>query len=169
MKFFRRVAAAMLLLTLFVPQAALACECEEPVIIDGLEAYDRSLRKGRDDVEGFWGIYLDWQPEKGANRSYRMAIVKNTYDVYPEADYIGVVTCNIPGCTRGEVKLLLTRTDKRNEFESTLLVSDVDGAKGIAILTDDAENGRKNSVLDMRDMKYRGHVMAEWMVRIKNG
>ncbi|MDR1471164.1 MAG: hypothetical protein LBS75_01450 [Synergistaceae bacterium] len=168
MVFSRRVLAALLSLMVLVP-GAIACECEEPVIIDGLEAYDKSLRKDRDDVEGFWGIYLDWQPEKGASRSYRMAIVKNFYDVYPEADYLGVVTCDLPGCTRGEVKLLLTRTGKRGEFDGTLLVTDVDGAKGRAILTDDAENGRKNSVLDLRGMKYRGHVMAEWMVRIKNG
>jgi hypothetical protein len=160
--------AAILLIAAFVPAAA-ACDCEEPVIVDGLEAHERSLREGRDDVEGFWGIYLDWQPEIGASRRYRMAIVRNTYGVYPEADYLGVATCDQPGCRRGEVKLLLTKTGEPGEFDGTLLVTDVDGAKGRAILTDDAENGRENSVLDLRDMKYRGHVMAKWMLRIKGG
>jgi hypothetical protein len=168
MVFFKRMASAVLLILLFA-QGVLACDCEEPVIIDGLEAYDRSLREDRDGVEGFWGIYLDWQPEKGASRAYRMAIVKNGYDVYPEADYLGVVTCDQPGCVRGEVKLLLSVTGEPDEFDATLLVTDSDGAKGRAILTDDAENGREKSVLDMREVKYRGHVMAEWMIRIKNG
>jgi hypothetical protein len=165
---FMRRAALLLLIAAFAAPA-IACDCEEPVVVDGLEAYENSLREGRDDVEGFWGIYLDWQPENGASRSYRMAIVKNTYGVYPGSDYIGVATCDLPGCTRGEVKLLLSSTGKPGEFEGMLLVTDKEGAKGKAVLTDDTENGRELSVLDLRDMKYRGHVMAEWMVRIKNG
>jgi hypothetical protein len=169
MSFSVRTAAALLLIAALTSAAA-ACDCEEPVIVDGLEAYERSLREGRDDVEGFWGIYLDWQPEAGAVRRYRMSIVKNTYEgVYPEADYLGVATCDQPGCTRGEIKLLLTKTGEPGVFDGTLLVSDVDGAKGKAFLTDDEENGRENSALDLRDMKYRGQVMAEWMIRIKGG
>ncbi|MDR1136706.1 MAG: hypothetical protein LBK91_00155, partial [Synergistaceae bacterium] len=52
--------AAVCVLAAFLALPAQACDCDEPVIIDGLEAYDRSLREGRDTVEGFWGIYLDW-------------------------------------------------------------------------------------------------------------
>jgi hypothetical protein len=169
MMFLRRTAASFLLIALLAP-AVSACECEEPAVVDGLEAYERSLREDRDDVEGFWGIYLEWQPEKDASRSYRIAVVKNTYDgVYPDADYLGVVTCDLPGCTRGEVKLLLMKTDEPGEFDGTLLVTDTDGAKGKAILADDTENGREKSVLDMSGMKYQGHVLANWMIRIKNG
>ena len=94
--FLSAAALAVAILSLAVP--ALACECEEPVVVDGLEAFDRSKREGRDAVEGFWGIYMDWQPESGAARRYRMAVVKNDYGVYEGADYIGVVTCDQPGC-----------------------------------------------------------------------
>jgi hypothetical protein len=150
------------------PQIVLACDCEEPVIVNAMEAYEQSRREGRDDVEGFWGIYLDWIPQSDISRRYRMAIVRNSFDVYPDADYIGVATCDSPGCVRGEVKLLLTRTDVAGEFEATLLVTDVDGAKGRAFLIDDDE-GRERSALDLRGVTYEGNVMAKWMLRIRGG
>jgi hypothetical protein len=168
-KFYVVLIASILLVSLYVP-AAIACNCDEPVIIDGLEAYDRSRREGRDIVEGFWGIYLDWQPEAGANRSYRMAVVKNDYEgVYPEVDYIGVVTCDQPGCTRGEVKLLLTKTDDPDKFEAVLLVTDVDGAKGTATLKTHEDTKREDSLLDMSEMKYQDKLMTYGMVRIIGG
>jgi hypothetical protein len=148
---------------------AVACECEEPVIVDGLEAYDRSKRDGRDAVEGFWGIYMDWQPESGAARRYRMAVVKNDYGVYEGADYIGVVTCDQPGCTRGEVKLLLTRTDDPKKFDATLLVTDTDGGRGTAVLREHDSTGREDSVLDLSDLKYQDKQLTYGMVRIIGG
>jgi hypothetical protein len=153
---------------MIVPAAVVACDCDEPVIVGAIDAYERSLREGRDPVEGFWGIYLDWIPSPGISRRYRMAVVQNTYGVYPEADYVGVATCDSPGCVKGEVKLLLRRTDAEGEFEATLLVTDVDGAKGRAFLIDNDE-GREDSVLDLRGVTYQGHVMAKWMLRIIGG
>jgi hypothetical protein len=158
-----------LLLVVMTAAIAAACDCDEPVVVDGLEAYTRSLRDGRDAVEGFWGIYLEWQPEKGAARSFRLAIVKNDYDVYPGADYIGVATCDKPGCVRGEVKLLLTATDAPDRFEATLLVTDTDGAKGTAYLKLHEETGRENSLLDLSDLKYQDKEMSKGMLRIING
>jgi hypothetical protein len=148
--------------------SAIACDCEDPVVVDGLEAYDRSLMEGRDDVEGFWGIYLDSPPTPGIARSYRMAVVKNSYDVFPEADYLGVATCDSPGCVRGEVKLLLTRTEREGEFDAVLLVTENDGARGPAFLVD-ADDGREQSALDLREVKYMGNLIAMWMVRIIGG
>jgi hypothetical protein len=162
--------ALALLAALLVPAArAAACDCEEPVIIDGLEAYDRSRREGRDPVEGFWGIYMDWQPEPGAAKRYRMAVVKNDYGVYGGADYIGVVTCDQPGCTRGEVKLLLKKTDDPQKFDATLLVTDTDGGKGIAVLKPHEDSGREDSILDMTELKYKDRLMTYGMVRIIGG
>jgi hypothetical protein len=155
-------------LCVFAP-AVLACECEEPVVIDGDEAYNRSRREGRDAVEGFWGIYLEWQPEKGATRTYRMAIVKNDYEVYPEADYIGVVTCDKPGCSRGEVKLLLSVTDDPQVFDAVLLVSDADGGRGPAVLGPHKDTNRENSALDMSGVNYLEKMMTYGMIRIING
>ena len=152
-----------------MPGIAAACDCEEPVIVDGLEAHERSLRAGRDAVEGFWAVYLDWQPEAGAARRLRLAIVKNDYGVYPEADYIGVSTCDQPGCTRGEVKLLLTKTDDPQKFEAVLLVTDTDGAKGTAVLTEDTHTNRPNALLDLSALKYKDRMMTYGMVRIING
>jgi hypothetical protein len=148
---------------------AAACDCEEPVIVDGLEAHERSLRPDRDAVEGFWAAYLEWQPEAGAARRLRLAVVKNDYGVYPGADYIGVSTCDQPGCTRGEVKLLLTRTDDPQKFEAVLLVTDTDGAKGTAVLTSDEDTGRQNALLDLSDLKYKDTMMTNGMVRIIGG
>jgi hypothetical protein len=165
----RKIIAAVLFVFSFFTNAAAACECDEPVVIDGLEAYERSRREGRDPVEGLWGIYIDWQPEAGAARSYRMAIVKNDYGVYPEADYVGVVTCDKPGCVRGEVKLLLTRTDTPSRFDAVLLVTDTDGAKGAAVLGTDKYTDRENSMLDMGSMLYKNRMMTMGMIRIKNG
>jgi hypothetical protein len=158
--------AAILLL---IPGLAAACDCEEPVIVDGLEAYERSLRSDRDAVEGFWAVYLDWQPEVGAARRLRLAVVKNDYGVYPGTDYIGVSTCDQPGCTRGEVKLLLTRTDDPRKFEAVLLVTDADGAKGTAILTEDEHTGRTDALLDLSALRYKNRMMTYGLVRVIDG
>jgi hypothetical protein len=154
---------------LFAAGGVYACDdCDEPGLVDGDEAYRLSFREGRDLVEGFWGIYVDWHPDSGAAKSYRMAIVKNTFGVYPEADYLGVSTCDRPGCKKGEVKLLLSRTDVENEFQATLLTEKGGGGKGKALLLD-SDDGRENSALDLQDVKYDGKMMAYWMLRIKGG
>jgi hypothetical protein len=148
---------------------AAACDCDEPVIVDGIEAHERSLRSDRDTVEGFWAVYLDWQPEADATRRLRLAVVKNDYGVYTEADYIGVSTCDQPGCTRGEVKLLLTRTDDPKKFEAVLLVTDTDGARGIAVLTEDEYTDRQDALLDLSALKYKDRMMTYGMVRVMGG
>jgi hypothetical protein len=163
------LAVAALAVFLSAAQAALACNCEEPVIVDAAEAYERALREDRDPVEGFWGIYMDRQPEAGANRSYRMAVVKNDYGIYEGADYIGVVTCGKPGCVRGEVKLLLTKTDDPRKFEATLLVTEDDGGKGTAILGRHERTGREDALLDLSGLRYEDKLLSYGMVRIING
>jgi hypothetical protein len=167
----RKRAAALALCVLWIAACgiAVACDCEEPVIVDGVEAHERSLRSGRDTVEGFWAVYLDWQPEAGAARRLRLAVVKNDYGVYPGADYIGVSTCDQPGCTRGEVKLLLTRTDDPKKFEAVLLVTDVDGAKGTAVLTEDKHTNRQDALLDLSALRYKDKRMTYGMVRVTDG
>jgi hypothetical protein len=170
--FYRRKLFFTLLLVLLtgfffiaVTKAASACdECDEPGLVDAGDAYDRSLRPDRDPVEGFWGIYIDWNPDPESAKSFRMAIVTNTYGVYPEADYVGVATCSLPGCDRGEIKLLLKKTGRENEFEGTLLAKN-GSAKGKALLVD-ADDGRPLCALDLRELKYEGRVMAKWMLRI---
>ncbi|MDR1482691.1 MAG: hypothetical protein LBI74_08710 [Synergistaceae bacterium] len=159
---------ACIVIFVMLASSAVACDCEDPVVIDGLEAYDMSLREGRDDVEGFWGIYLDLPPTPGNARTYRMAIVKNSWDVFPEADYLGVATCDSPGCVRGEVKLLLTRTDQEGKFDAVLLVTENDGARGPAFLVD-ADDGRERGALDLQEVKYMGNFIARWMLRIIGG
>jgi hypothetical protein len=145
-----------------------ACDdCDERGVIDGDAAYAHSLREGRDTVEGFWGIYVDWHPDEDTSMSYRLAIVENIYDVYPEADYLGVATCDLQGCVKGEVKLLLAKTEKENEFRATLITKS-GGGEGTAFLVD-ADDGRKSSAIDMRGVKYNGHTMAKWVLRIKGG
>ncbi|MDL2264073.1 hypothetical protein LJC31_05415 [Synergistaceae bacterium OttesenSCG-928-I11] len=97
-----------------------------------------------------------------------MAIVKNTYGVFEDAEYIGVATCEQTGCTKGEVKLLLRRTAKQNEFEASM-VTNAGFGKGIAVLVADPDDGRADSAIDMRDVKYDGHTMAKWIVRVIDG
>jgi hypothetical protein len=149
-----------------MPWLAEACDCDEPVVVDGMEAYERSLRPGGDAVEGFWAAYMEWQPEAGAARRLRLAVVKNDYGVYPEADYIGVSTCDQPGCTRGEVKLLLTRTDDPQKFDAVLLVTDTEGAEGAAVLTEDTHTERRDSLLDLSGLKYKDRMMTYGLVRV---
>jgi hypothetical protein len=173
--FYRRkffFALLVVLLTGFffmaVTKAASACDdCDEPGTVDADDAYNRSLRPDRDPVEGFWGIYLDWNPDPESARSFRMAVVTNTYGLYPEADYVGVATCSLPGCDRGEIKLLLKKTDRENEFEGTLLTKK-GAAKGKALLVD-ADDGRPLAALDLRGLKYEGRAVANWMLRIIGG
>lgn len=155
---------------LAAPLPAAACDdCENPVI-DAAEAHARSMREGRDPVEGFWLVYLDWKPEdESLARSYRIAVVRNTYGVYPEADYLGVATCDSPGCKRGEVKLTLKRAFRDGDFEAVFMVSDGVTAKGTAMLTGDDERGRPDSVIDMSGVKYEDKAPTLAIVRIIGG
>ena len=167
MRFGVKFLCGVILAVLLAGYAHACDDCDKPGMVDADDAYAWSLRDGRDAVEGFWGIYVDWNPDTSESQSYRMAIVKNRYGVYPEADYIGVATCDSGGCEKGEVKLLLSSTKKKNEFKATLLTKN-GGAKGTAILAD-ADDGRKDCALDMRNVKYSGNMMAGWMIRIIGG
>jgi len=166
-----RILTALSLLVLLLPVApAYACSgCDEPVIVDATEAYDRSIRDERDDVEGLWGIYIDWQPVQDAGKRYRMAVVKNNYGVYEGTDYLGVVTCDQPGCNRGEVKLLLQKTDDEKKFYATLLVTDFEGGYGIAVLGPHERTGREDSMLDLSALRYKGAQLTYGMVRVMGG
>ena len=155
--------SALLLILLFA-SSAFAC-CDDPVVVDMDDALRRSQRKGRDPIEGFWGVRLDWHPEADSARSYRVAIVRNTYDVYEDADYLGVSTCFSPGCVKGEVKMFLYRTNRPNEFDAVMVTS-VGYGKGRATLGPDGE-GRGNASLDMRAVLFGDRRMTQRLVRIR--
>ncbi len=160
--------AVVLFALLLVIAATGAWACGEDCV-DADEAHRFSLREDRDPVEGFWGIYIDWHPEPTTTRHYRMAVVQNRYDIYPEADYVGVATCSQGDCEKGEIKLLLQKIpDEPDAFMATLLTGD-GGATGRAILMRDADNDREKSALDMRDVLYDGKRMTHGMLRIIGG
>ena len=148
-----------------------AWDYEQPVIVDAYEAHARSLRDGRDAVEGFWAIFMEWQPERGAAIRYRMAVVKNDYGVYGGADYVGVTTCDRPGCTLGEIKLALKKTDDPTKFEATLIMGGRGIASGTAVLgtNKDRDVERENSTLDLSSLIYEDRQLTYGMVRILNG
>ena len=54
----RKKFAALTLVAIWLAMCGIsvARDCDEPVIVDGLEAHERSLRAGRDAVEGFWAV-----------------------------------------------------------------------------------------------------------------
>ena len=161
------IALAALALLASVPPAAACGDCDDP-LIDAEEAHAASMRECRDPVEGFWLVYLDWTPG-GIARSYRIAIVKNTYGIYPEADYLGVATCDSPGCRKGEVKLTLKSAFKSGGYEAEFFVTDGITASGTAILTEDKERGRENCVLDTRGVKYKDKIPTVEIIRIIGG
>ena len=136
--------------------------------VDDTEAYALSMREGRDPVEGLWLVYLDWMPADGLSRKYRIAIVRNDFGVYPEASYLGVATCDSPGCRRGEVKLTLTGKGD-GKFGAALKVTEGITAFGDAFLVADDERGRKNSLLDMNAVKYKGRPPTVAIIRIIGG
>lgn len=171
---FLKRAVFVLIVALFVGAAAFAdtdvaaaasddC-CDDEITVDADDAYDRSQRPDRDPVEGHWAVYIEWHPELDTSRRYRIAIVRNTYGVFEDAEYIGVATCAQTGCKKGEVKLLLNATETPNEFDARMVTNEGFG-RGMAILTPDSD-GRPNSAIDMRDVKYDGHTMTKWFVRV---
>lgn len=165
-------AVAALLLFLSCGEAVFAGETAVPVVVDAADAVARSQREGRDPVEGRWAIYIDRAPvalAPGASRSFRLAVARNTYGVYAEWEYVGVATCNRPGCARGEVKLLLSRTARPGVYRAVLLAAPGAAAEGEALLVVDEERNRPDSVLDMRAVLYEGQVVAKWMVRVMGG
>ncbi|MDR1137831.1 MAG: hypothetical protein LBK91_05870 [Synergistaceae bacterium] len=153
------------LILLSIPLYAYACDDCEPSFVDAYEAYDVSQREDRDPVEGFWEARLTSRPSEDYAQNITLAIVKNTYGVYPDAGYIGVSTCDKPGCRKGEVKLLLKETDAPDVFAATFPLSDRETAAGIARLTRDEPRDRQNSILDMREVKYRGEYVTRWFIR----
>ena len=165
----RILIAISLLAVLASAYPASAWDYEARVIVDSFEAHDRSLRAGRDEVEGFWGIYMDWQPEQGASKNYRMALVENNYGLYEGADYVGVVTCDKPGCTRGEIKLTLKKTDDPEKFEAALLVDGKSIVSGIAVLGPHKDTGREDSVLDLSSLRYKDRLLTYGLVRVMEG
>ena len=171
----RRLACRLMLIIISLPfflvfaNPVSAWDYEKPVIVDASEAHDRSLRNDRDVVEGFWAIYMEWQPEEGASKSYRMAVVKNNYEVYDGSDYVGVVTCDRPGCTRGEIKLALKKTDDPIKFDATLLMGGRGISNGIAVLGPHKETGREKGVLDLSSLRYKDRQLTYGLVRIMNG
>ena len=98
-----------------------------------------------------------------------MAVVKNGYGVYEDSDYVGIVTCDKPGCTRGEIKLLLKKTDDPKKLEATLLVGGKGIASGIAELGPHKDTAREDSMLDMSSLRYDGKLLTYGMVRIMEG
>lgn len=142
--------------------------CEDRIAVDADDAYERAQRRDRDPVEGLWVTYIYWHPELDAARSYRMAIVRNTYGVFEDAEYIGVATCEQTGCVKGEVKLLLRRTDEPNAFDASM-VTNAGFGRGTAVLTADPDDGRADSAIDMRGVRYGEHTMAKWIVRVIDG
>ena len=157
-----------LLLTAAVP--ARAWDYDEPVIVDGIAAYYRSLNKDdRDNVEGHWGMFMDWQPEEGANQRIRLAVVKNDYGVYEGADYVGVNTCDRPGCVRGEIKLALKKTDNPIRFDATFIMGGRGIASGMAVLGIDNYTGREDSALSLNSLRYQDRHLTYGMIRIMDG
>ena len=162
--------ALLLIVSVFSLPTCLAASCcdGEPITVDANDAFRRAQRKGRDPIEGFWDVQLDWHPEKDSARSYRVAIVRNAYDVFQDADYLGVADCKGKrgkGCVRGEVKMFLYRTNRPNEFD-TIMVTNVGYGKGRATLGPDDE-GRENAALDMRQVVFHVRPMTEKLVRVK--
>lgn len=155
---------AALALLLILSATAFAC-CGDVPAVDADDALKRSQRKGRDPIEGFWGVHIDWHPEKNASRMYRVAIVKNTYDIFTDADYLAVSTCKSAGCVSGEVKMFFYRTNKKNEFDAVIVTS-VGYGRGKAFLVTDDE-GREDSALDMRKVTFNERPMTKWLLRIK--
>lgn len=138
--------------------------CASPIIVDADRAKELSQRKGRDSIEGFWGVYHEWYPSKTA-WMYRVAVVKNTFGVFPKAKYIGVVTCGRDDCIRGEVRLLFSPVPKsKNEYRATFVTASGD-VVGTARLGK-GDDGRANSVIDMRGVKMDDHILTNWIVRI---
>ena len=64
--------------------------------------------KNLDLIEGVWAR---------DDGSYEIAIISNSFEVYPEFDYVGVITDTIrSGLRQGEIKLLLKKTASRNVY-----------------------------------------------------
>ena len=164
----RAVFFVLLLLLCSAGTSVRAEACCGDTLVDADEAHRRSLREGRDPVEGLWRIRLDYNPEPDMPDTYRMAIVRNDDEgVYPEAEYVGVVICAEKACKRGEVKLLLAATGRRNEFSAVMLTSRGFG-RGVAKLTKDAGD-RNHAALDMRNVKIGDRIMAQWILREIDG
>ena len=158
------VRALSLLLLLFFVLLPVSDLSAAPVIVDADRARELSQRKGRDAIEGLWGVYHEWYPSETA-WTYRVAVVKNTFGVFPKAKYIGVVTCERDGCIRGEVRMLFTPVPKsKNEYLATFVTASGD-VTGSAHLGKD-DDGRQNSAIDMRSVKMEGRVLTNWILRI---
>ncbi len=159
-RFILLIAAFSVVLLLSLAGAAVAA----PVVVDAEKAKITASRPDRDAVEGLWSVYQNWDPMPKQAQRYRIAIVRNNHGIFKEAKYLGVVLCDKEGCTKGEVKLLLTPTGKKNEFQATWRTGK-GTAKGLGRLEAD-EAKTPDSVIDLRALKIQGHILVKWLVRI---
>ena len=149
---------------LMLSAAAFAC-CGDPITVDLDSVLEHAARSGREPIEGLWNVSFDWYPQAEAVTSYTMAIVRNEYGVYKNADYLGVSTCREEGCLPGEVAMLFTRTDDAQVFDAVVVTENGFGRGNVRLLEDG--RGRKNALLDTSDVKYSVHTMMERLLRVK--
>ena len=92
-----------------------------------VEKYFRG--KTLDLIEGIW----IW-----GNNDYEVAILKNSFDVYKEYDYVSVIThTRNPNWTTGEIKILLKKTASERIYVITYLRGDKSEYATTIILQDD--------------------------------
>lgn len=155
----RPVMAAAVLLV-FASQ----CACASAVL-DAAKAKETALRADRDPVEGVWAVPQKWDPDPEQALAYRLAVVRNDYDVYKDAKYLGIVLCVKKGLTQGEVKLLLAPTGTEGEFDATWLTNAGEVKGRVALVTNDL--GEKYAAIDTSALTIDGRILVKALVRVK--
>lgn len=135
-----------------------------PVLLDVDEAKISARREDREAIEGIWSVYQNWDPMPGQAQRYRLAIVKNEQDVFKEAKYLGVVVCRIKGVVPGEVKLLISPTAKKDEYQAVWRTAKGDARGAVRLEAD--ETGTADSVLDLRELEIEGNILVKWLTRV---
>lgn len=158
----RRYRSALALCLIFLA-ATLALAA--PVVLDADKARDVAKQAGRQGVEGIWAVPQKWDPDPKQARDYRVAIVANNHGVFKDAKYLGIVLCNKEGVTRGEVKLLLSPTKKKDEFQATWRTNKGDVKGKVALISNSL--GEPYAAIDTSTLKWKGHVLVAALVRIK--
>lgn len=129
---------------------AFAC-CDNRITVDPEEAARTAKRDGRAPLEGIWSVNVEWYPIRLSTGTYRVAIVKNSYEMYAEHDFVGIALEEGAGGVKGEVRMLIDKTDKADTFD-VKFVTRRGYAEGLAVLKTD-ERGR--AIFDTSEVKFQ--------------
>ncbi|MBP1616025.1 MAG: hypothetical protein H6Q13_3473 [Bacteroidetes bacterium] len=114
----KRILPIILLITFLISQFSICLAQEKPLgkITSSKDVIEKYFKNNTalDSIEGIWTYDM-------SGHSFEVAIIKNTFNIYPTWDYVAIITDKNTklGGSKGEVKILLKKTASPHAFKGS--------------------------------------------------